>query len=72
MQVAFYGRENAWFRTLYDQMLPRSMYQAVTLHGGLVEELSICSDVDYQVTLGVMLNKELKVSVLRNGFHAWG
>lgn len=34
MQVELFGRKNAWFMTLYDQMLPKLMDQAISPHGG--------------------------------------
>jgi len=72
MQVELFGRENAWFRTLYDQMLPKLIAQAITPHGGMVAELQMRSHCEQQAVLGVLLSEEVKTSILLRGFPAWG
>jgi len=72
MQVELFGRENAWFRTLYDQMLPKLIAQAITPHGGVVAELPMRCHCEQQAVLGVLLSEEVKTSILFRGFPAWG
>jgi len=71
MQAELFGRESKWFRTLYDQMVPRSMDQAISPHGGAVSEIRLCSGCQNQRTMGVKLSAEVSKSVLLNGFPAW-
>jgi hypothetical protein len=72
MQVELFGRKNAWFMTLYDQMLPKLMDQAITPHGGTVVKLQLVSDSEPREVMGVLLQERVRTSLQTKGLPAWG
>jgi hypothetical protein len=72
MQVEQFGKERSWFKTLYDQMLPRSMDQAITPHEGVVAELQLVDDREVRDVMGVMFGKRVKTSLQSKGLPVWG
>lgn len=72
MQAEQFGRERAWFRTLYDQMLPKFMSQVMAPHGGEVIQLHLTDDEDTKEVMGVILEKLVRQSLRSRGIPIWG
>ena len=72
MQVDQFGREHSWFKTLYDEILPKSVLQALSVHGGALVELEISDSSQEHTVMGVLLDEELRSSLSHRGLPVWG
>ena len=72
MQEERFGDGYSWFKTLYDEIIPKSVRQAVSCHGGCVTQLIVHDGSHVQSVMGVLLDQNIKSSLVRSGLPAWG